>query len=617
MHRNHAIAAVAAGLAVLAISRRQSRSSSSERGGAKESDSSSRKSKGARVDGVFLKRLLKLLRIVVPGVLTREMAMLVSLMALLLLRTRLTIVMAGIVGDNAKSLVQRNPRRFVAGVIDIGLWSLPSAVVNAGIKYLTSLLEGRFRCNLQHHVHDHYLRENAVYKVASGSKVEHPDHRVTTDVMNFCTEVSQIFPLIFKPTIDVIVFIWQLSRHGGMVPPLLMIGYYVVAGSVLRAVMPNFAKLTAQTAQREAAFRAVHSNIIQHAEEVAFYRGERTERHSADKGISSLVKHQLYVKQLKSYTDFMDAILIKYGATCVGYAVCSIGVFALRDTADAAERTRVYIQSSQLYIPLAQAIGKLVLLHNRITALAAYTTRVAEVRELLVSLTSSTAGRSNGNIIEVAHSDVIKLDSIKIATPSGDVLLKDFSLTIERTKHVLIMGNNGSGKTALLRAMIGLWPLAGGSVTRPPLTEFVFVPQRTYLPHGNLREQLIFPDTAEDAVRRGVTDERLMEMVEAVGLTSVVIREGGLDGFKSWHEVLSGGERQRVAFVRVLYHRPAFAVLDEATSAVSQEIEPAMYTAAQRCGTTLVTVSHRDSLKKFHSKLVVLNGDGTTTVSEL
>jgi ABC-type uncharacterized transport system fused permease/ATPase subunit len=82
----------------------------------------------------------------------------------------------------------------------------------------------------------------------------------------------------------------------------------------------------------------------------------------------------------------------------VGYAVCSIGVFALRDTADAAERTRVYIQSSQLYIPLAQAIGKLVLLHNRITALAAYTTRVAEVRELLVSLTSSTAGRSNGNI---------------------------------------------------------------------------------------------------------------------------------------------------------------------------------------------------------------------------
>jgi ATP-binding cassette subfamily D (ALD) protein 3 len=619
MRRNAAIAAVAAGLAIVALNRSKAGGTGSSSGGGSPRAASSSNQRGkasVKVDGVFLKRLLRLMRVAVPGLASRECAMLVALISLLLLRTRLTIVMSGIVGGNAKYLVERNARKFVSGVVDIGLWSLPSAIVNSSIRYLTSLLEGRFRRNIQHHVHDHYLRQSLVYKVSSASQIEHPDHRVTSDVSNFCVEVSQIFPLIFKPTIDVIVFIWQLSRNGGMMPPLLMIAYYFVAGFVLRKLMPNFAKLTAQTQQKEAAFRAVHTNIIQHAEEVAFYRGERTERHNADKGISQLVKHQLHVKQLKSYTDFMDAVLIKYGATCVGYAVCSIGVFALRETASAAERTRVYIQSSQLYIPLAQAIGKLVLLHHRITSLAAYTGRVAELRELLANL-SSAATRASTSITEVPHSNVVRFDHANIATPSGDTLIQDLNITIERSRHVLIMGNNGSGKTSIIRTLVGLWPLASGRITRPPLTEFIVVPQRTYLPHGNLREQLIFPDTAEDATRKGITDEHIWGMVESVGLTAVIQREGGLDGYKAWHEVLSGGERQRVAFVRVLYHRPAFAVLDEATSAVSQEIEPAMYEAARKCGTTLITVSHRESLKKFHTQLVVLNGDGTVSVSDL
>lgn len=615
VNRNTALAAVAAGLAVIAMSRRSSAGTSS---GGKGSSSSSRRpgKSSVRVDGIFLKRLLALLRICVPSAVSREMGMLVSLMALLLLRTRLTITMANIVGGNAKFLVERNVRKFATGVIDIGLWSLPSAVVNAGIQYLTSLLEGRVRNNLQRHLHNAYLQQSTVYKVSSGSQVEHADHRITKDVLAFAEEVSKIFPLIFKPSIDVVVFIWQLSQNGGIVPPMMMIGYYLLAGTMMRAVMPNFAKLTAQTQQREGAFRAIHSQVIQHAEEVAFYRGERTERKVADQGIASLVKHQLHVKQLKSFTDFLDAVMIKYGATCVGYGVCSLGVFGLGENASAAERTRVYIQSSQLYIPLAQAIGKLVLLHNRITALAAYTTRVAEVGELLDNLNTASRQNTVDCITVQPHTDEIVIENAKIVTPSGESLLHNFSLRIQRTKHVLVMGNNGSGKTSLLRVLVGLWPLASGRITRPPLSDFVFVPQRTYLPHGNMREQLIFPDTKEDAERKGVTDERIMDMVEAVGLTSVVTREGGLDGFKAWHEVLSGGERQRVAFCRVLYHRPAFAVLDEATSAVSQDIEPAMYSAAQRCGTTLITVSHREGLKKFHSTIVVLDGEGNAQIEQ-
>lgn len=619
MHRNAAIAAVAAGLAVVALTRSAKKASkpSSPASPGAPGDAVAKKPKknSVKVDGVFLRRLRTLLRICVPGLFTRESALFVALTALLLFRTRLTITMANIVGSNAKLLVQRDARKFFIGVIDIGLWSLPSAIVNSGIRYVTALLQARFRNNLQRLEHASYLRDSAVYKVASGSKVDNPDHRLTSDINAFCTELAEIFPQSFKPTVDSVIFIIQLARNGGVIPPFLMVAYYFVAGSVLRALMPNFAKLTAQTAQREGDFRAVHSQIIQHAEEVAFYRGERTERHNADKYIASLVKHSLNVKQLKSYTDFMDGLLIKYGATCVGYAVCSIGVFAL-EGASAAERTRVYIRSSQLYIPLAQAIGKLVLLHNRITALAGYTSRVAELGEVLDDI-HRTAKTANKSIIEVRASDVIAFKGVTVASPDGEALIKELDLTVERNQPILIMGNNGSGKTALLRALVGLWPVAAGTITRPELSDFTFVPQRTYLPRGNLREQLIFPDTAADAQRRGFNDDRLWELIDAVDLRGVVQREGGLDAFKEWHEVLSGGERQRIAFTRVLYHRPAFAVLDEATSAVSQDIEPAMYEAARKCGTTLITVSHREALKKYHSRLIVLDGSGSAIISDL
>ena len=102
-------------------------------------------------------------------------------------------------------------------------------------------------------------------------------------------------------------------------------------------------------------------------------------------------------------------------------------------------------------------------------------------------------------------------------------------------------------------------------------------------------------------------------------LDGLMDRIGGLDRPVewNWYDVLSPGEMQRLSFIRLLYHRPVMAFLDEATSAVDNDMEQALYRAAVDRRITLVSVGHRPSLRTFHQQSLHLNGDGTWILSRI
>src|SRR5271170_6812855 len=93
----------------------------------------------------------------------------------------------------------------------------------------------------------------------------------------------------------------------------------------------------------------------------------------------------------------------------------------------------------------------------------------------------------------IGEAGKISIDDLEIASPAGATMLEEKKVEIKAGERVLIVGESGTGKTLLFRALAGLWPWGAGSVRHPRGEEVLYMPRTPYLPPGTLREILAYP----------------------------------------------------------------------------------------------------------------------------
>jgi putative ATP-binding cassette transporter len=126
----------------------------------------------------------------------------------------------------------------------------------------------------------------------------------------------------------------------------------------------------------------------------------------------------------------------------------------------------------------------------------------------------------------------------------------------------------------------------------------MLMPQRPYIPMGTLKGAVIYPE-----VEGAYTDDEIAEALKAARLPFLIDR---LHEEESWAQTLSLGEQQRLAVARALLAKPDWLFLDEATAALDEPTEEAIYqTIKERLpNTTVVSIGHRSTIAAYHERRI-------------
>ncbi|XP_044754132.1 ATP-binding cassette sub-family D member 3 [Coccinella septempunctata] len=580
----------------------------------------------AQVDRKFFSQLGQLLKIVIPGITTKESFLMALVAMSLIARSACDIWLINNGTKIESAIVSRDADLFKKRLMKL-LVAIPViSVVNNVLKYSIGDLKIRLRTNMTKKLYEEYLSNFTYYRIANlDNRIANVDQLLTNDVDKFCESVADLYCNTAKPLLDIGIYVYKLSTTVGGGTPGLMLGYLLLSGVLLTHLRKPTAKLTAGEQKLEGEFRHINSRLITHSEEIAFYNGNAREKTTLLASYNKLLNHLNQFLRFKTIMGMTDNFVAKYFASVVGFLAVSLPFLSPTHplyTDTHGERSRLYYTYGRMLVKLAEAIGRLVLAGRELSRLAGFTARVTQLREVLKDLNEGkyqrtmVAGSENLDIHGgkiVFKNNIIKFDKVPLITPNGDVLIKEISFEIKSGMNVLVCGPNGAGKSSLFRVLGELWPLFGGELTKPPRGKLFYVPQRPYMTLGSLRDQLTYPHSGAEALRRGSSDVQLEQYLNLVHLEYLLEREGGLDAVADWLDVLSGGEKQRIAMARLFYHKPQFAILDECTSAVSVDVEGSMYSYCREVGITLLTVSHRKSLWKHHEFVLHLDGRGGYT----
>jgi ATP-binding cassette subfamily C protein EexD len=197
---------------------------------------------------------------------------------------------------------------------------------------------------------------------------------------------------------------------------------------------------------------------------------------------------------------------------------------------------------------------------------------------------------------------------------STQAVLKAINFNIDAGDSLVVLGASASGKSSMLRALLGVWPTVAGKVridgaevshwNRDELGAHIgYLPQDVELFEGTI---------AENISRFGEpSSEKVIAAAQLAGVDQMIrkLPDGYDTKIGAGGVSLSGGQRQRVGLARAVYGTPPIIILDEPNASLDEVGERALVQACEalhKLGSTLILVTHRQGILKIATKLLIL-----------
>lgn len=420
------------------------------------------------------------------------------------------------------------------------------------------------------------------------------DQRIQQDAQDFIASTAELVRGLISAivsTIEFTVILWNLSGvlsvlgleiPRGMVMFIYLFILFATATSVWIGL--PLVKLNFQNEHFNGNYRYALVRVRDHAESIAFYNGEAAEGRNLRRHFAHIIRNrwQIVFRSLglngfnTGITQISNLLPLMLQAPRFFAGQVKIGDMH---------------QTVQAFNRLQRALS---FFRNSYKDFTAYQARLERLDGFFQSMQNHLPYRQPQH---EAENCILQADKLTLHRNNGNILLSDVSFRAQSGDSLLIRGPSGCGKTSLLRALAGLWPFgSSGHIIGPAREHILFVPQRPYTPQGSLRRAICYPNIRPD-------EHQLAAALEACRLGYL---KEMLDTEDDWQHKLSPGELQRIAFVRILITRPRLVLLDEATAALDEETEAALYRLIRQelPDSIIVSIGHRSTLNAFHNQII-------------